>query len=110
MPKPKAKKVAGPKPRTVPKKAPKLCLRGHRVASKWQPGDDCWQCEADERRRLDAAASAAANTAYRAQKAAELGPLPDDLVLRDHLGRIVSTTRFPRGLRMARRPGTRRRA
>lgn len=34
----------GPKVRTVPKKAVKRCLSGHRQEVRWQPGELCREC------------------------------------------------------------------
>jgi hypothetical protein len=72
-------KATRPVPRTIPKAAPKVCRGGHRQNSKWREGDDCWQCDqADKARALNDPAVAAA---YRAEKLAELPPLPDTFVM-----------------------------
>ena len=99
----RAKKVAGPKPRTVPKKAAKVCGAGHRQGSWWKPGDYCSSCAMEQAAREGAAAAA------RERRAAmlELGPAPEELVMRDHAGNVVAVASIPRGLRPKRRLGSR---
>jgi hypothetical protein len=88
-------KTAGPKPRTIPKTAVKVCEAGHRVAARWKPGDFCGPCfrakrEADEIEALR-------NDPI---------PIPDDMVMRCGDGSVI-TYRIPRGLRRAGRRGRR---
>jgi hypothetical protein len=89
----------GPKPRTIPKRAVKVCPAGHRQTARWRPGDACLRCERD---RLEAIRSYDAATERRRWEA-ELGPPPAVMTIRTGDGKTI-THRIPKGMaRRARR-------
>lgn len=85
-------KRAGPKPLTRPKAALKFCPGGHMQSMKWRPGDDCWQCDrAEKEAKEKALLGNDPHAAFRAEKLAELGPVPDVMTLRPRSGGPVQT-------------------
>ena len=93
-------KAAGPKPRTIPKAAPRFCGGGHRMSTAWKVGQPCWQCDQAERAR--ALADPAVARAQREAAMAEIGPIPDEMTMRCGDGTVISY-RIPRGLRPRRK-------
>lgn len=80
----KPKKVAGPKPRTIPKRPVKRCANGHRQSWNWK-GPDCTACFV-ERLRADEALS----VAFDRQAAMEaLGPPPETMEIRTGDGKVL---------------------
>lgn len=100
------KKRAAPKPRTIPKKAPRFCDGGHRMSTAWKVGQPCWQFDQAERARALADPSIA--RAQREAAMAEIGPTPDVLTMRCGDGTVIRHA-IPKHLRPARRKGYGRR-
>ena len=90
-------KVAGPQPRTVPKKPVKVCAAGHVQHPIWK--DACVRCEQEEERRLQGMGV----TAEREEWRRRLGPFPDVLTMRvESTGQLLRFA-IPRGARRRRR-------
>lgn len=80
----KPKKVAGPKPRTKPKRALKQCDRGHPQASYWK-GPHCTACARDAARREDRERQMRDAAAERQV----LGPPPEAMEIRTGDGQVL---------------------
>lgn len=100
------KKRAAPKPRTIPKKAPRFCDGGNRMSTAWKVGQLCWQCDQAEKARALADPSYA--RAAREAAMAEIGPIPEVLTMRCGDGTVIRHA-IPKGLRPGRRKGYGRR-
>lgn len=89
------RKPAGPKPRTIPKAAVKVCDAGHRQGPRYKPGGYCGAC------------SLAKREADRAEALRnDPIPIPEEMTMRCGDGTVI-TYRIPRGMRPARRRGRR---
>jgi hypothetical protein len=92
-------KTAAPKPRTIPKKAPKVCDAGHAVGPKWRPGQFCGHCHREKFLEQQAIEARAEREGWDAV----LGPIPDVMVLRSGDGLSVQRFAIPRGMRPRKR-------
>lgn len=94
------KKAAGPKPRTLPKRAVRVCAEGHRQSQRWKPADGCTKC-ATER---DAVRRAANAVEERRRWQEELGPAPAELTIACGDGGLVVFSAVPGRRRRRGRP------
>lgn len=97
------RKSPGPKPRTVPRAATKVCDAGHRQGLRWKPGDFCGPCH----RAAYLAEQAERAIAEREGWAAVLGPPPAAMTIRCGDGSTITYT-IPRGMGPARKRRRRR--
>lgn len=98
----------GPKPRTVPRAAPRRCPNGHLQSATWIRGSLCRACqtEAEQLARGDAAKARA--EAERAAWSATNHPGPTMTMVEGRTGRLIVHS-IPPHLRKRKRIGRRRR-
>lgn len=92
------RKTSGPKPRTVPRAATKVCEAGHKVGDRWRPGDFCGPCYQAKHLADQAEAARLERIGWQAG----IGPIPDSLVMRAGTGEVI-TCSIPKHLRAIRK-------
>lgn len=100
----KPPRKTGPKPRTTPRPATKVCDAGHRQGPRWKAGSYCHECWMAQK-AIDDAEQARID---REGWAAVLGPPPAELTMRCGDGTVI-VHKIPRGMGPARKTRRRRR-